>query len=145
MRETLANVGLLWLRALTGAGLMIHGWFNLTGGVDVWASKAVEPLGFPMPLLLAWIVIAAEVIGGFFFILGLWTRIAAVPVMFAMAVAAFGRHAADPIVAAEKSSKELALLYLVAAGAVLLVGPGRFSVDASRGGGAKSPAKKAKR
>jgi putative oxidoreductase len=47
-----------------------------------------------------------------------------------MVVAAFMRHAADPVFSREGPSKELALLYLVTATAFLLAGSGRYGLDA---------------
>jgi len=43
---------------------------------------------------------------------------------FAMAVAAFIAHGADPF-----AKKEMALLYLVGFLTVALMGPGRYSID----------------
>jgi putative oxidoreductase len=60
-------------------------------------------------------------------VIGLGTRLAALPLAFTMGVAAFVVHGADPW-----AKKELAVLY----GAVFLVffftGSGRFSVDGRR-------------
>jgi putative oxidoreductase len=144
MKDKLVDFGLLWLRALTGLGLIIHGWFKLSAGVAVFADKAIDPIGFPYPMIFAWLAIATEILGGFFFILGLWTRWAAVPVVFLMSVAAFSPLAPAAFISAGKPSKELALAYLITAFAILLLGPGRFAVDGGRGGKRSAP-KKAKR
>ena len=55
---------------------------------------------------------------------GLWTRLAAVPVLFTMGVAAFLVHADDPLKVKEKAFL-FGLLYLV----VLLTGPGKYALD----------------
>jgi putative oxidoreductase len=143
MKEKLADFGLLWLRVLTGLGLIVHGWLKLSAGVATFADKFVDPIGFPYPMIFAWLGVATEVLGGFFFILGLWTRWAAVPVVFMMAVAAFSPISPHVFIDPAKPSKELTLAYLMAAVAILCLGAGRFAVDASRGGG-RSPAKKSK-
>jgi putative oxidoreductase len=141
MKEKLVDFGLLWLRVLTGLGLIVHGWLKLSAGVQTFADKLVDPIGFPYPMIFAWLGVATEVLGGFFFVLGLWTRWAAVPVVFMMSIAAFSPLSPEPFISPGKPSKELALAYLMASFAVLLLGPGRWAVDA----GGKGTAKKSKR
>ncbi|MFK7991402.1 MAG: DoxX family protein, partial [Sandaracinaceae bacterium] len=58
-------------------------------------------------------------------ILGLATRLSALPFLITMLVAAFIVHGDDPW-----ARKELALVYAVPALTLLLTGPGRLSVDA---------------
>jgi len=84
----------------------------------------VQALGFPMPELFAWAAGLAEFAGGILLALGLLTRPAAAFVVFTMAVAAFGAHAADPF-----GQKEMALLYLFASLFFVIHGAGRWSVD----------------
>ena len=141
MKEKLTDFGLLWLRVLTGLGLIVHGWLKLAAGVETFAANAVDPIGFPYPMIFAWLAVATEVLGGFFFILGLWTRWAAVPVVFMMSVAAFSPLSPAAFIGSGKPSKELALAYLVASVAVLLLGAGRWAVDS----GGRGPAKRTKR
>ena len=143
MKDKLVDFGLLWLRVLTGLGLIIHGWIKLSAGVAVFADKAVDPIGFPYPMIFAWLGIATEIFGGFFFILGLWTRWAAVPVVFMMSIAAFSPLAPEAFINPGKPSKELALAYLITSFAILLLGSGRFAVDGR--GGKRSAPKKSKR
>ncbi len=145
MRERLTDWGLLWLRVLAGLGLMVHGWYKVTGGVETFASQGVDPLGFPAPLVFAWLATAAELVGGFFLVLGLWTRFAAAALVFNMCVAAFGRGFAGAWIVPGKPSKELALAYLAIVVTLLLTGPGRYAVDSGRGGARSAPKKKSKR
>ncbi|MFM9056600.1 MAG: DoxX family protein [Bacteroidota bacterium] len=70
------------------------------------------------------LTVLGEVIAPAFIILGLFTRIAAVPAFITMAVAVFMVHAGDPF-----SDKEHALMYALAFLCVLLSGPGQFSLD----------------
>lgn len=144
MKDKFTDFGLLWLRALTGVGLIVHGWLKLENGVDVFADKMVDPIGFPYPLIFAWLAVATEILGGFFFVLGLWTRWAAVPVVFLLGVASFSPLSPAAFIDPGKPSKELALAYLVASAAVLLLGPGRWAVDGGKRGGRSTP-KKSKR
>jgi putative oxidoreductase len=147
MKDKWTDFGLLWLRVLVGAALMYHGWLKVQGGVEEFAYKAVEPMGFPVPILFAWLATAAELIGGFFLFLGLWTRLAALALVVNMAVASFGRNAGAPIIApAAARTMELPLVYLVAVAAILIMGSGRFSVDGGRSSsGRSSKPKKTKR
>jgi putative oxidoreductase len=81
--------------------------------------------GFPAPALLAWVAILSEFAGGLLLALGLFARPAAAFVIGTLGVAAFHVHAADPY-----QKKELALAYVVIGLAILIAGPGRYSVDA---------------
>jgi len=81
-------------------------------------------LGFPIPVLFAWLAALAESVGAFLLALGLMTRIAAAMIAFTMAVAFTLAHAADPF-----GVKELAFLYGIVAVCLLLTGPGKMSLD----------------
>jgi putative oxidoreductase len=140
MKEKLTDFGLLWLRVAVGCGLIVHGWLKLQGGIEAFASRGIEPLGFPQPLVFAWLAVSSEILGGFFLTLGLWTRLAAAVAAVTLCVAAFGAGAGQPIIAGGKSSRELALCYLVMVVTILTVGPGRYAVSCgkkSRGSGKK--------
>jgi putative oxidoreductase len=57
-------------------------------------------------------------------VLGLWTRLAALPIIIGMAVAAFVVHANDPF-----GVKEKALLYLIVHLALFVTGGGRYVLN----------------
>lgn len=118
------DLGLLILR-LTSGGLMayVHGLGKVKdpSGVIAGAGK----LGFPVPTVFGWAAALSEFAGGILIAIGLLTRPSALFLGFTMAVAAFMRHAADPL-----AKKELALLYLGFCVLLVLTGAGRFSVDA---------------
>lgn len=61
-------------------------------------------------------------------IIGLKTKLAAIPAVITMGVAAFIVHGADPL-----AKKEMALLYFIAFVAIFLAGPGKFSIDGKKG------------
>ena len=62
-------------------------------------------------------------------VLGLASRIAVLPLVFTMGVAAFIIHGGDPLFMAGDASKEPALIYLAAFAVIFFTGPGRFSLD----------------
>jgi putative oxidoreductase len=84
----------------------------------------VESLGFPMPVVFAWLAALAELVGGVFLAAGFLTRPSTFFVAFTMTVASFGRHLSDPW-----SVKELSLLYLAVALVFVARGAGKWSVD----------------
>ncbi len=124
-RDKSLSIGLIWLRVLMGLGIsMFHGYGKVFGGWMEQFADGVAKMGFPAPDLFAWGAALSEFLGGILIALGIGTRIAAFFVFCTMTVAAFVRHADDPV-----DVKELALIYGVIAMAILLLGPGRFSLD----------------
>ena len=70
------------------------------------------------------LVIFAEFFCALFIILGLFTRLAVIPLIVTMCVALFKAHHADFM-----GEGEMAALYLACFAVLLLLGPGRVSVD----------------
>jgi len=123
MKDKLRDFGLLVLRLGFGLGIAYHGYGKVFGG---WMEKfigGVAEMGFPAPAFFAWAAALSEFAGGLLLAAGLFTRPAAYFVAVTMAVAAFGRHGADPF-----EKKELALAFLFASLAIALTGPGRYSL-----------------
>lgn len=134
-------IGLAILRVGTGSYMLSHGIGKLRMVLAGNYDQFGDPIGLGPGLSLI-LVTAAEFLGALLVIIGLATRFAAVPVVVAMAVAAFVAHAGDPwsMETAAKaffsgesktwSSKEPALLFLVPFLALIFTGPGGFSLDA---------------
>ncbi len=120
----LSSVGLLILRL--GLGLFmagLHGWGKLTKVANGDMAFA-DPMGIgESPSLV--LAMSAEFACSILLVLGLFTRLACIPLIVTMAVAAFLVHGGDPW-----SEKELAHIYLAGYLTLLLTGPGKFSVDA---------------
>src|SRR5690349_900320 len=114
--ERLKDTGLLLLRAGAAGIMLTHGWAKLSGFSSM-TSTFPDPLGVgSLPTLI--IAVFAEFFCSIFLIVGLYTRIASLPLVLTMLVAALITHASDPF-----AKKELALLYGVAFIAVACAGP----------------------
>ncbi len=118
-----ANAGLSLLRIFAGIALAFaHGIGKLPPSEGL-INRTTE-LGFPMPVVFAWIAGLSEFLGGIFLALGFLTRISSFFIASTMLVALVGVHGADPF-----SKQELAFMYLFVALAFLLKGSGDWSVD----------------
>lgn len=120
------GAGESWLLLLTriafGLLLMSHGiakWQNF----DTMASTFPDPLGMGSHVSLS-LAIFAEVICSAGFIVGAFYRLALIPMIFTMCIAAFVVHQGDPF-----ASKELAVVYLVVFVLMYAAGPGSYALD----------------
>lgn len=121
-RETFTSIGLLLLRVGFGCFMMVHGVQKIMNYSDMVETFA-DPLGMGSQLSLI-ATIGSEVGCSLLLILGLGTRLAAIPLAFTMGVALFVVNAD-----AEWQAKELAAVYLAVYAAIIFTGPGRFSLD----------------
>lgn len=119
---SLKDVGLLLLRWMVGVFMLTHGIPKMMN-FDALSQTFPSVLGLSasMGLLL---IIFAEVFASVLLLLGLFTRLATIPLIIGLGVAAFVVHAADPFAA-----KELALVYLIIYLVLLLTGPGKIALD----------------
>jgi putative oxidoreductase len=121
-------VGLLVLRLVAGTAMMFHGWPKIQHATSWMGPKA------PVPGVLQALAALAEFGGGLCWVLGLLTPVASLLILGTMAVALGMVHLPQghPFVASPPGgpSYEPALGYLAIAVALLLVGPGKLSVDA---------------
>ncbi|MBT8238597.1 MAG: DoxX family protein [Croceitalea sp.] len=120
--SAMSHIGLAFLRIVASGLMMTHGFPKfqklLSGNFEF-----ANPLGIgEAPSLF--LAVIGEFIAPILIIVGYKTRFAAIPVIITMLVAAFIVHAADPF-----GKKEFALLYAVMFTAILLLGPGKYSLD----------------
>lgn len=124
----LVEYTLCFVRIAIGLLTIGHGIPKIIGGPDVWLT-----VGTPISLIgihflpTAWGLLAgcAEALGGLAFVLGLGTRLAALPLSFMMVVAFIMHwHNGDPY-----NVYSFALTMLVIFIAFLFIGSGRFSLD----------------
>lgn len=139
-RQLTNSLGLLILRLGIGGLLLTHGWGKLQLALGGEFNNFADPIGLGSGLSLA-LIVAAEFFCSLLVVFGLLTRLAALPVVCAMAVAALVVHANDPWLMEEAArlfadgksqtwtSKELALLYLIPFLALVFTGAGSFSID----------------
>jgi len=118
---SLASFGLLVLRVSVCAMMLTHGLHKLSNFAAI--SQSFNPIGIGGTLSLS-LVIFAELFCSIALILGLFTRLASIPLIVAMCVAVFVVHTGHAFAA-----KEPALLYLLFFTAIFIIGPGRYSVD----------------
>ena len=117
------DVGLLVLRLGIGLTMALaHGLGKLPPSEGF--VQATAGMGFPLPAVFAWAAALSEFLGGLLIAVGLLTRPAALALAFTMAVARFVQHGSDPF-----GDGELALVYLVAALALVFTGAGRYALD----------------
>ncbi|MGH2620173.1 MAG: DoxX family protein [Anaerolineales bacterium] len=139
LEETFApysDLGLLILRTGMAIVLLVHGWLkvNPNGPVKGPAglAKGLNQMGFPIPGLLAWIVVLLETLGAGMLVLGLGTRILAVMVSIEMLVIILyvkRRVMKTGFMAQQATGWELDFTVLVGALALLFTGAGRIALD----------------
>ena len=116
------NFAMLILRIGMGSLLLSHGYDKLVHFAN-YKSKFMNFLGMGSGLSLS-LVIFAEFFCALFLIVGLFSRLVAIPIVIAMFIALWKSHHFDFFGAGEKLA-----LFLTGFIAILLLGPGKASVD----------------
>jgi putative oxidoreductase len=116
------NTAIFILRVGAGILMAAHGYDKLVH-FQSYSAKFINFLGMGQTTSLA-LAVFAEFFCSIFLILGLFTRLAVVPLMIVMLVAIFKAHNVDIFGEAEHP----ALFFLIFL-TILFVGPGRVSVD----------------
>lgn len=116
------NLSSLILRLVAGSFMLTHGVPKLQR-LLAGELQFGDPIGLGPEVSLG-LAVFAEFLCSILLILGLGTRLASIPLIVTMAVAAFIAHGADPF-----GRKELSLIYLAVYIALFLLGSGKFSVD----------------
>ena len=120
------SAAMLVLRLVSGGLMMNHGYDKLVHFAQ-YKGKFMNLLGMGQTTTLV-LAIFAEFFCALFIVLGLFTRLAAIPLIITMCVALFKAHNANFF-----GDGEMATLYLGAFITLLLVGPGRVSIDSMIG------------
>lgn len=142
-----ASLAPLPLRLIVGFGFIEHGFAKLARGPDSFAH-ILQALGMPFPEVLAAATILVELLGGAMVLLGLYLPLVSIPMATVLLVAIFLVHlpngfssiklqavtAAGPHFG--QPGYETDLLYLACLAALVVLGPGGFSIrDLLRGRG----------
>ena len=115
------DLGILILR-LCCALMILHGWGKLTEFSD---GIADWPDPFHVgPVVSKGLTVFAELFCTLLVVLGLFTRLALIPLIICMIVIIFVMHAGEPF-----GEKELGVHYLLAYLTLLFTGPGKYSLD----------------
>lgn len=117
------NYASLILRVPFGLMMMRYGLMKIENYSE-WSTGFMDFLGLGGPVSLG-LVIFAEFFCALLVVIGLGTRLALLPLMFTMLMAFFIAHADDPF-----DQKEHSLLFLFPYIAIMIIGAGRFSLDA---------------
>ena len=126
--HTRGSIGLLVLRLLMGIGIALHGWGKV-GHIEAF-SEAVG-----VPVFLGFLAVAAELGGGILLALGALTPMVSAALTGNMVVAVMMHMSkGDPFLLTPTGDGytagwEFAALYLVGFICILLMGPGKLSLD----------------
>jgi putative oxidoreductase len=138
--RTDATWAALPLRLIVGFGFVEHGYAKLARGPEAFVS-ILHALGMPFASLLGWGTILIELFGGLAILAGAFMPLAAVPMATVLMVAIVTVHLPNGFSSIKLLSVdgggahfgqpgyETDLLYLVALAALVMGGPGRWSVD----------------
>ena len=116
------NLAMFVLRV--GAGiLMIHHGYDKLVHFNQYSQNFIHFLGMSAPVSLS-LVIFAEFFCSVFLMLGLFTRLAAIPLIIDVSVAVVKGHKMDILGEGEHAAL-FVLIFII----ILILGPGRISVD----------------
>lgn len=122
-----SDPALLFLRIATGLVFFTHGWQKWQAGTELTAAF-LTTLSFPVPELMAIVLIAIEVFGGLALIFGAYTRLAAKLTGIVAIIALLTVHASKGY-SSIGGGYEYVLLLVAACGILLVMGAGAWSVD----------------
>jgi putative oxidoreductase len=124
--DFLKDIPLLAMRLVLAWGFWnpaIMKWKNIDGIAD-WFGQ----MGYPLPTLNAYMAATTELAGVVLLFLGIGTRLISIPLMVVMLVAIFTVHLANGFEAGSNGF-EIPLYYLIMLLALMVYGPGKYSVE----------------
>lgn len=123
-RQNLSDLGLLWLRVSFGLTMAyLHGLPKLLNFSER-ADSFRDPLGIGSAPSL-FLAMGAEFFCSLLLVVGLFTRAAALPLLFTMFVIVFIVQPGDGM----SGAREVALLFGFCYLTLMLTGPGKYSLD----------------
>lgn len=139
----IARYAALPVRLIVGYGFLAHGLAKWSKGPEAFAS-ILHAIGVPAPQLMAGVTIATEILGGVAILLGAFVSLVTIPCIVLLATAIFTVHLPYGFSSIKLMSYnnaraqfgppgyECDLLYIACFAALVLSGPGAWSVDAYR-------------
>lgn len=121
--EEYLNMLILLVRIAVAAMMITHGWPKLLKLLEGGDIQFGDPIGLG-PVFTLILAAGAEFFCSIFIAFGLGTRLASIPLIITMFVAAFVSHGPDPF-----RQKEMALLYLLLYIILLVTGSRKYSID----------------
>ncbi len=120
----LQDVGLALVRMVVGSFMIYHGWEIWEGGKMNDYAKWLTELHFPFPSLMAYLGKSTELISGILLTLGLFTRMAVIPLAITMIVICFGMGQGRIFM-----EDQHPFLFVLLALVFFFTGPGKWSLD----------------
>ena len=118
------EAGLTLIRVLVGSFMIYHGSEVFSPEKMNDYAKWLTDIKFPSPSLMAYLGKGIEFAAGILFLLGLFTRLAIIPLVITMLIIAFGMGNGK-IFMDDQHPFNFVLLFLV----TFFTGPGRYSLD----------------
>ncbi len=125
-----SDVGLLVLRLAVAAVFIAHGWGDVFDAGVSTNIQNYQDAGIPLAAVSAPFTAYIQLVGGILFLFGALTRLISVGFVIVMAGALFFVHLGEPLVMGQDGSGSgFAFIMCAVSIALLLAGPGRFSID----------------
>lgn len=121
-RSLNSDLATLFLRLIFGGLFVKYGYMKFAN-YDQILPMFGDVIGIGAKLSFN-LVIFAELICGFFVLIGLLTRLSVIPIFITMIVAYFVAHANDPF-----DVKQVAFIFLALSVVIFILGSGKYSVD----------------
>jgi putative oxidoreductase len=140
LRARFAPYAAIPLRLMVGCGFLAHGLAKWSKGPEVFAG-ILHAMGVPLPHVMAWVIIATEIVTGIAFLIGAFVPVITIPAIILLAVAIFTAHLPYGFISIKLLSfnngraqfgppgYECDLLYIACIVALALMGPTPWSVD----------------
>jgi putative oxidoreductase len=125
--DTSFNIAAFLLRVVFGSLIFIQHGLPKIQGFNERSSTFYDPFGIGHQASLL-LVIFAEVFCAVFVVIGLFTRLAVIPLIITMVVIVFMNQKGAPL-----GKIELPILFMCAFLAILFMGSGKYSVDGALG------------
>lgn len=121
----------LAIRAAFGPAVAYHGWQKIDRGAGNFADKVgnIEVFGANLPEFVGYLVIGLEFLGGILLTIGLLTRLVSALMAVQFLMIPFVVKSEAGLIGTQGTGFEIDLFIAAAALSLLLLGPGRASLD----------------